>query len=194
MMRLAHAVLAASVSLGCLYQGEAKSFDASEHRPDVTTLSGVPVVMQEDRLDCGPAALSSLLAYWQIRETPAQIRRATGTPKGRTLRAGDLRDHVKRKGLDAFLFQGTLNDLEAEIAAGRPVLVGTLKPYIGNKWFAHYEVVTGIGRTTVVTMDPGAGYREYPTAGFLREWERTRRVMLVVAKPEASDGVAAISE
>lgn len=190
MTRLAHAALAALVSLGCLYQGEAKSFDASEHRPDVEVLSGVPVVLQQDRLDCGPAALSSLLAYWQIRETPAAIRRATGTPKGRTLRAADLRDHAKRKGLDAFLFQGTFDDLESEIRAGRPVLVGTLKPYVGDKWFAHYEVVTGIGRTTVVTMDPGAGYREYPTAGFLREWERTQRVMLVAAKPAASGGLA----
>jgi hypothetical protein len=62
---------------------------------------------------------------------------------------------------------------------------------VGDKWFAHYEVVTGVGRGTVVTMDPGGGYREYPTAGFLREWERTQRVMLVAAKPQAGDAVAA---
>lgn len=183
--RLLLAVVAACTSFGCsLYQGEAKSFDASEHHPDVEVLP-VPVVLQEDRLDCGPAALSSLLAYWGIEETPDSIRRATGTPKGSTLRAADLRDHAKRKGLDAFLFQGTLGELEAEIEAGRPVLVGTLKPYVGDKWFAHYEVVTGVGRSRVVTMDPGGGYREYPTAGFLREWERTQRVMLVAAKPTA---------
>lgn len=183
--RFVLAVVVACTSFSCsLYQGEAKSFDAAERRADVEVLP-VPVVLQEDRLDCGPAALSSLLAYWGIEETPDSIRRATGTPKGRTLRAADLRDHAKRKGLDAFLFQGTLGELEAEIEAGRPVLVGTLKPYVGDKWFAHYEIVTGVGRTSVVTMDPGGGYREYPTAGFLREWERTQRVMLVAAKPTA---------
>src|SRR5688572_25422153 len=193
MQRFLIVVVAAVASLGCLYQGEAKSFDATEHRPDVEMLA-VPVVLQEDRLDCGPAALSSLLAYWGIEETPDSIRRAIGTPKGRTLRAADLREHAKRKGLDAFVFQGTLAELEAEIQARRPVLVGTLKPYVGNKWFAHYEVVTAVGQGTIVTMDPGGGYREYPTAGFLREWERTQRVMLVAAKPEAEQPVATTRE
>jgi predicted double-glycine peptidase len=195
MTRVVISLLVALLGSGCLYRGDAEAFDASEHRHDVTLLEGVPVVRQEGHFDCGPAALSSLLAYWGIRETPDSIRRATKTPPNQTMRAGDLRDYVQRRGLDAFVFRGSFADLEAEIEGRRPVLVGTLKPYVGDRWLAHYEVVTGVGPTAIITMDPAAGYREYSRAGFLREWERTNRVMLVAAKaaaPHASNNFSSL--
>jgi predicted double-glycine peptidase len=190
MTRLVVSLLVVLFGSGCLYRGDAEAFDPSKKRSDVTLLEGVPVVRQEGRFDCGPAALSSLLAYWGVRETPDAIRRATKTPPDETLRAGDLRDYAQKRGLEAFVFRGSFSDLEAEIAGRRPVLVGTLKPYVGDRWLAHYEVVTGVGPATIVTMDPAAGYREYSRAGFLREWERTNRVMLVAARdaaPQASN-------
>ena len=181
-MRLLALALAALAN-ACLYQGEATAFDPSEARGELSVLPGVPLVLQRGRLDCGPAALSSVLAYWGVARSPEAIRRTIGTPPDRSLGAGALRDYARAQGLEAFVFQGSFADLEREIAAGRPVIVGTLKPYVGDRWYAHYEVVAGIGPSSVVTMDPADGYRRYPRPGFLAEWERSRCLTLALARP-----------
>jgi hypothetical protein len=90
---------------------------------------------------------------------------------------------ARRRGLHAFIVRGEVADLEREVAAGRPVVVGLVKPYGKKKVLTHYEVVVGLNRTKklVVTLDPAAGWRENELASFLREWEPSKRLALVVS-------------
>src|SRR4051812_25141971 len=113
-------------SAGCLYRGTARSFDAAHAEDkDLALIRSVPVVRQDGFRECGAAALSSLLAHWGQVVEPTAIQAAVHAPENTALSAGSLRDYLKAHGFDAYLFEGTFADLEAEIAAGRPVLVGT---------------------------------------------------------------------
>lgn len=176
------APLAFLLATGCLYQGQAESIGSKElaapHRDHVDEF---PVLRQEGEKDCGAAALAATLRYWGVELEPKDVREALGAPSDTPLRAGDLRDYARRLGFDAFLVRGEPEDLRRELRAQRPVIVGMLKPYVGDQWFAHYEVVTAVGADDVITMDPGSGWRRYPLPGFDAEWRRTKHLTLIIA-------------
>jgi ABC-type bacteriocin/lantibiotic exporter with double-glycine peptidase domain len=170
------------LSWGCLYQGRGRSFDASSAEArGVVVVPNVPELRQRDPRGCGVTALAALLAHHGIQVDPSEIRREIRTPEGVPASAGALVDYARRRGLDAFLVRGTFEDLQREVQAGRPALVGTVKPYLGDRWLAHYEVVVAWSPTVVVTMDPAQGFREYPHRGFLVEWDLAGSLLLVAA-------------
>jgi hypothetical protein len=80
---------------------------------------------------------------------------------------------------------GLWSDLVGEIDRGRPVVVGLLKPILGGRARAHYEVVVGLNRRTrrILSLDPAAGLRENSAEGFAREWAPAREVTLVILPP-----------
>jgi ABC-type bacteriocin/lantibiotic exporter with double-glycine peptidase domain len=168
---------------GCLYRGAATDVvleDAAARH--VALLEGVPELRQLDEQGCGVTAVSALLAHHGLRASEDDVRTAVGVPWGTPVNAGALRDYLRQRGLDSYLIRGSLSDLRKEIGQGRPAIVGMLKPYVGDKWLAHYEVVVGYGEHEVVTMDPAFGFRSYPLPGFLREWAPTHFVLLVAAR------------
>ena len=86
-------------------------------------IDGIPMIRQPSEHDCGPAALAMVLRHWGIAADVAQVARSTGGP-GQSVSAGALRDEARRQGLQAFLIQGEVGDLEREVGWNRPVLVG----------------------------------------------------------------------
>src|SRR6185312_5680762 len=122
----------------------------------------------------------------------AALRSAHHAGRAGGVRAGDLRDVAREKGLAAFVVAGTFGDLSEQLARGRPVLVGLATPMTGGRALAHYEVVVAIDRRDgrLLTLDPGRGLREDSLAGFAREWAPTGRVTLIVFRPESADGRA----
>ena len=174
--------LSCSLSWGCLYQGRARSFDASSAKArGVVVVANVPELRQRDPQGCGVTALAALLAHHGVRVDPSEVRRELRIPEGKPASAGALVDYARRRGLDAFLVRGTFEDLQREVQAGRPALVGMIKPYLGDRWLAHYEVLVAWSPTVVVTMDPAQGFREYPHQGFLVEWDLAGSLLLVAA-------------
>ena len=181
-------LLLALVVAGC-YQGSARSVSLADvaKQPGWLLVDGMSVVRQDGAHDCGPAALAMVLARWGITDSAPEIRRAvaapnnSGTAPGVT--AGALRDFVRHKGLQAFHISGIEADLERELGVARPVLVGLLQRYGGNRVYAHYEVVVGINpqRRRVLLMDPGSGPREDDLGAFESEWAGAGRLALVVA-------------
>lgn len=169
---------------GCGYLGSARPFDATEL--DWNAVRDIPFVRQNSQKDCGAAALSMVLGYWGIQTPISEIvAGCVLQPEG--IRAGDLRDYAKKKGLSAYLFEGKIEDLEKELSRGRPVVVGVVKPYAG-KLILHYEVVVGLHRERrkILTLDPSSGWMCNTYEGFLMEWEATRRLTLVLFKVEAT--------
>jgi hypothetical protein len=114
-----------------------------------------------------------------------EITSAFPVEKGHGMKAGQLRDYVRSKGLRGYLFQGNLVDLQRELERKRPVIVGVTKKY-GPKQLGHYEVVVGINRQMqkIVTIDPGTGWSEDSFQGFLAEWLPAQQLTLVVSPIE----------
>jgi ABC-type bacteriocin/lantibiotic exporter with double-glycine peptidase domain len=147
---------------------------------------GVPEVRQVTREGCGAAALAMVLGYWGLPATRDEVWAATTPPPEQGIRAAALRDFARGQGLQAFLVEGQLGDLDREVREHRPVLVGLMKVY-GQRAYAHYEVVVGINHPAqrILTLDPANGLRENGFAAFQAEWAAARRVTLVAfpAKP-----------
>ena len=169
---------------GC-YMGSARSVNPSNLAGDQgwDLVDGVPDVRQIARRDCGAAALAMVLGYWGLPVTRDQITAANLPAAEQGIRAAVLRDFVRRQGLQAFVIQGQLVDLEREVQRHRPVLVGVMKSY-GRTAFPHYEVVVGINRRTrrVLTLDPASGPRVNSREGFTAEWAAAGQVTLIVLR------------
>lgn len=173
------------VAAGCAsgYTGEARDFSPSRlSEPGWVAVRGVPVEPQLGEADCGAAAIAMVIAYWTGGE-PRTIAAVLRPAPDSGIAAGRMRDLARGRGLAAFIVRGQLADLEREVAAGRPVVVGLVKPYGNKKVLTHYEVVVGLNRQEklVVTLDPAAGWRQNGLAAFLREWEPSKRLALVVS-------------
>jgi ABC-type bacteriocin/lantibiotic exporter with double-glycine peptidase domain len=183
-------LLAGFVASGCsVYTGKASSLQPQELKREAGWLAvdGVPMLRQTDDHDCGPTALSMVLAFWQPGSE--RLRSASDVQ----ISAGQLRELAKQRGFSAYVVAGTVDDLVFELKNGRPVIVGTAKPTVGGA-VTHYEVVIGMHRESqrVATLDPAAGYRQNSFTGFLTEWNATGQVLLVIipAKSEARAALA----
>lgn len=190
-MRAALECACVAVALsGCAsYGGTARSVDPGTiaAEPGWLRVSDVVVVRQSHASDCGPAALSSVLEFWGL-DAPRQrieqrVKRLDAASPG--TRAGALRDYARSRGLSAFVFLGTLADLQHEVSAGRPVIVGLEQRLTKERALRHYSVVVGLHPASrrVLTMDPAHGLREDSLDGFMGEWEGSSRLMLVVFPP-----------
>ena len=72
-----------------------------------------------------------VLAHFGVPASLAEVVSAD-PPRDGGVRAGDLRDVARAKGLSAFVVAGTFADLFEQLGHGRPVLVGLAKPITGG--------------------------------------------------------------
>jgi len=187
---LAATLVIALFATGCSYLGSAKSFEAADLRrePGWIAVRGVTEIRQESTEDCGAAALAMVFSWWGVRENGRDVLAACPPVEG-GIRAADLREHAKAKGLSAYLFHGQTEDFERELKRGRPLIVGMVKPHVSGGR-THYEVVVAWhpDKQIVVTLDPAAGWRQNALEGFLREWEPAGRLTLLVFRGSEDDG------
>jgi len=166
---------------GC-YRGTARDAELSTIAKDRAWVRvDVPVVRQRGTSDCGTAALSAVLAYWNRPTTIEAIDQAI--LRDGAAAAGDLERYARSRGLVAFTFSAQFSDLTHELDEGRPVIVGVAKPFAPGKAHAHYEVVMGYEPVTheVLTLDPALGPRTNDFRGFMAEWQPTGRVAVVAS-------------
>jgi ABC-type bacteriocin/lantibiotic exporter with double-glycine peptidase domain len=137
------------------------------------------VVRQRSPRDCGVAAAAMVVARW--RGAPAGRAIVAEHRPGERLRATEVRDLLRDHGLRAYVVEGRHADLEHELARGRPVIVGTIKPWSNGRGYRHYEVVVAL-RTrddAVVTIDPAQGWRLSSWDAFEREWAAAAHTTIV---------------
>lgn len=181
-MKRVFAVLACSLA-ACSYLGTARDFDPAELDRDNGWIAvrGVPLMLQEQQIDCGAAAMAMILSYWKTPATVRDVLAACPPVPRQGIRAGQLVEYARSRGFKAFVFQGRWKDLHYEISKSRPVMVGVVKPTVAGG-LAHYEVVVALhpAAERIVTLDPARGWRVNSYEGFEREWAPSRRVTLVV--------------
>ncbi len=158
----------------------------------------VPPVEQTNVFRCGYASMASVALYHGIRVDQIiedSILQAFGC---RDLSAKELLKLIEVIGLQGFAYQGSLEDLLANIRKGRPVLAMLHRPprtgkYPTFEWFAeiinlatakpHWIIVTGFNpQKQVLIFDPAKGYLAMSELEFDREWRRANRVCVLVNK------------
>jgi ABC-type bacteriocin/lantibiotic exporter with double-glycine peptidase domain len=177
---------AALLACSSCYTGSARTVSSADIGAGEgwTLVRGVPFVHQRSQRDCGAAVLAMVLRYWGVPVAAQEVIAAYPQLAERGLRAGELRDFARRRGLHAYLIEAEPADLVTELERGRPLIVGLAKPY-GREAVAHYEVVVGLhrARRRVLTLDPARGFRENTVEGFASEWAPTRKLAVVIFRP-----------
>jgi ABC-type bacteriocin/lantibiotic exporter with double-glycine peptidase domain len=185
MIRLLFAWALVPAMMACTsYRGSARPVAPSElaTEPGWILIRDVPYVAQVGESECGAASVAMVVSYW-TGAAPASVVAAFQPVPASGLSAARLRDYARARGLASFVIAGTFKDLERELAAGRPVLVGLSKPMARKKVLDHYEVVVGLhrARRLVITLDPSEGWQQNTMEGFAREWQLAKFVTVVVS-------------
>jgi len=125
--------------VGC---GPLRSVAEDRLNPEAQILAGVPFVAQQERYDCGAAALAVLLGHagWDVSRE--EIQKATYMPVLRGTLLPDLENYARSLGLATVSGRGGTDLLRQRLEAGRPVLI-PLELGLGGVSQPHYVVVVG---------------------------------------------------
>lgn len=139
----------------------------------------------DDTDQCGPATLASVLTYWGIPTNPWTLKEEIYLPRLKGTLPIDLVLAAQSRGLKAEIYQGSLDNLQSELAQGHPV-VALLD--LGFAIFpqGHYVVVTGYDDQrrgvyvhSSLDKDVFVSYER-----FLPGWDKTGRWTLLVTPSE----------
>ena len=152
----------------------------------------IPFVKQK-KAYCGPAALSSVLAFWGIKHTQEQIAKDMFQPDVCGVLNVDLEHYAKQHGLWAKGYIADFEALKKRLLNGMPVIViEKLHPYILNR--LHYTVIVGFSdeHGIIVEHTGKIGYVKRSYNGFLRNWQTAGNWMLeIMPAEEVSDDLTA---
>ena len=180
----------AALAVGCAHARTGQGVAAPEAQ-GWTVVPHMIVVAQQGDFDCGPAALAMALARWGAAPSPDAWQPRASVSDGAS--AGALRDEARRQGFQAFVVEGSFDDLATEVGAGHPVIVGLVR-IAGDTRTDHFAVVVGhdapLRRWLIA--DPALGLQTVARDDLDEQWARTRRVTLVLA-PKTEDAQAAVS-
>jgi len=154
-----------------------------------------PVVKQAQETDCGLAALAMVAGSWGHAWSVTELARAM-PPGDKGVRLATLRDYARGHGLEAFALAATAKDLQHELAAGRPVVLGLMLPYDMQHNQSHYEVAIAIRPSdgSVITIDPATGKWMTRSKQVLDvEWKAARYAALVVTADHGGTASASLT-
>jgi len=176
------------------YKGGATTVGSAELSSNANLLvaSRTPVVKQQTQADCGLAALAMVAGAWgHSWSVNDMARKLPPTKAGVKLKR--LRDFARDRGLEAYAIKGTFADLEHELRAGRPVVLGLVLPYDQDNNLNHYEVAVAIDPRdhTVITRDPATGELKRRVKKVLDlEWKTAGYATLVVVGDRSQTSTA----
>lgn len=140
-------------------------------------LPNVPFRAQQSRDDCGPAALSSLLAHRGLEVSVADITRDVYSPALGGSLLPDLENFARSRGFATRSGRGDLALLRRTLAAGRPLII-PLETGLGPLTRPHYLVLYGADAQGFLAH---AGVREavyIADADLLPRWDKMNRLYL----------------
>lgn len=132
----------------------------------------VPFFPQEKN-QCGPASLASILKFYQTDTNPDKISKEIYLQSIKGTLNIDLLLYARSRGLAAEAYHGDMEDLKRQIGHGRPLLIFL---NLGLKIFpvGHYVVVTGFNDRDNIVYAHSGGEKDKPIpySDFMRAWEK----------------------
>jgi tetratricopeptide (TPR) repeat protein len=183
--RMAGVVILGTLLLGCTTARQSGTLlrQPPGQLPVSSELVATPFIPQQ-RYQCGPAALATVLQAQAIEVSADELVDAVYTPALQGSLPGEISAAARRYGLLAYRLQPSLEDLLTEIARGNPVLV---YQNLGLAWLPkwHFAVVIGYNLTDREVILRSATTRRWRTtlASFERTWSRGDYWALVVLPP-----------
>jgi hypothetical protein len=143
-------------------------------------LNATPFYPQQ-RYQCGPAALATVLGAHSVDVTPEKLVTAVFVPALHGSLPEEITATARRYGMLAYPLQPSLANLVSEVAQGNPVLVFQ---NLGTRWLPrwHFAVVVGYDLAThEVILRSGTSRRWHTTLATLeRTWSRSGYWALVI--------------
>ncbi len=145
----------------------------------------------QQRYQCGPAALASVLNYRGIPVTPERIGKEVYLPQRKGSLQIELMAATRYRGLLAYQLAPSLVDLLTEVASGNPVLV---LQNLSIDWFPkwHYAVVVGydLHEETIILRSGTTKRLTMPISTFEHTWKRSQYWGVVILAPHQRPAVA----
>jgi len=179
--RRALSLLGAVLAVGCAHARTGTPVAPPDAR-DWLVVPHMRVVAQAGEADCGPAALAMALGRWGATPSPDAWRDRHGESASRDgVSAGALRDEARRAGFQAFVLEGSFDDLLVEVASGHPVIVGLVRLEREVR-ASHFVVVVGHDAPARrwLVADPALGVLALDRDVLEAEWARSGWVTLVL--------------
>jgi len=146
-------------------------------------LSDVPFYPQQIH-QCGPAALATVLNWSDVAVTPEELVSEVYVPERKGSLQVELLAAARRHGRIAYVLRPKLDDVLAEVRAGRPVLV---LQNLGLSWYPrwHYAVVVGydLGADRLTLRSGDEAMHTETLELFERTWDRGKDWAVVVLRP-----------
>ena len=170
---------------GALFFGVALSGCATLPPPpagEAVQLANVPAFAQED-LQCGPAALASVLSASGVPTTPEALTPDLFIPARKGSLQVELAAQARLRERVPLVLQGGEPALLAALREGQPVLV-LLNLGVKRSPIWHYAALTGYDPQEGYTLNNGKAVPQVVARGiFLRQWQWADRWALTVHKP-----------
>lgn len=179
---LAGAWIAAVLLAGCAHRAPLAVAQLAG-LPGSVELTDTPFFPQE-RYQCGPAALASVLSARGMAVTPEELVPQVYLPARQGSLQAEIMAAVRHRGLLAVPLEPSLDAVLAEIAAGHPVLV---LQNLGLDWLPrwHYAVAIGydLAQQVLILRSGTERRRMTPFRVFINTWDRSMRWGVVVLAP-----------
>jgi ABC-type bacteriocin/lantibiotic exporter with double-glycine peptidase domain len=145
---------------------------------DVHLIENVPFFPQED-FQCGPASLAMLLNHRGVHVTPDDISREIFSESAGGTLTIDMVLYAQKRGLSAFQYKGSMEELKESIASGYPVIVLVDYGYSLYKR-NHYMVVKGYNKYGVIVNSGRNKDKFIAEKDFLKTWGKTNFWTLII--------------
>jgi len=201
---LLFSLVALALVQGCAALPTNTNEPAFQRRYGDFTYCDTEVVRQTKRHSCGPACLSSVLTYWDVPLSEAQILQQYPSPEQRPYLLLALRGIAEAEGLKAYVVSmdtQSRSEVEEQISKGRPLicalhLPGSLHlldgvPILGAIYQAlawglnprknHFVVVVGLKPEEVLVMDPAQGFASISWQRFEKAWSQMKYACLLIS-------------
>jgi ABC-type bacteriocin/lantibiotic exporter with double-glycine peptidase domain len=130
---------------------------------------------------CGPSALAGVLQFWGRPATPASVKNEIYVSHLKGSFIVDMILAAQHAGLRASIYNGSLDDVRAELGAGHP-LIAFLNLGLAIAPIGHYEVIVGFDESQqkicLHSGDHAAQWMSY--SRFLKDWNKTDRSTLLI--------------
>ena len=146
----------------------------------VHVIDDVPFVKQDTRY-CGPASVSSVMAFYGVETDQHQIGKAVYSDAIKSSLITDLEAFAREKGFKTRLGRGRVEDLKALIDQKKPVIV--LLDF--GFWVVskpHYLVVFGYNDKGFIAHDGDKARELFDYGKFDAAWEKMGRSYLLIYK------------